>query len=51
MKKDHIKLTDKNRKALSEILEKGSLQSRTCKSIIGLLELDKGKTYQEANPT
>ena len=47
MKKEHVKLSTKNRKHLKEMLKKGSLKSRTYKRIISLLELDKGKTYRE----
>ena len=47
MKKEHVNLSAENRKQLKEMLEKGSLKSRTYKRITALLELDKGKTYIE----
>ena len=50
MLKAHVKLTDKDKRTLSEMLEKGSLKSRTYKRILALLELDKGKTYEEVVP-
>jgi transposase len=45
MKKQHIKLSDQDRDQLLEMLQKGSLKSRTYKRIMALLELDKGQTY------
>ena len=46
MTKNHVKLTDSDRKTLSEMLKKGSLKSRTYKRITALLELDKGQSYE-----
>ncbi|MCH2042573.1 MAG: helix-turn-helix domain-containing protein, partial [Saprospiraceae bacterium] len=51
MKKEHIKLSEKDRKQLKELLGKGSLKSRTYKRIVSLLELDKGKTYEAVKET
>ena len=51
MKKEHVRLSKKKRKQLKEMLEKGSLKSRTYKRIISLLELDKGKTYGAVKET
>lgn len=47
MKKQHLKLQDSERKYLRSLLSKGSLKVRVQKRALGLLELDKGKTYQE----
>lgn len=47
MKKEHVKLSAEHHKQLTELLKKGSLKSKTYKRIISLLELDKGKTYNE----
>ncbi len=45
MHKEHVKLTSREREQLEELLQKGSLKSRTYKRIIALLELDKGQPY------
>lgn len=44
MKKEHVKLSDKDRNQLIELLAKGSLKAKTYKRITALLELDKGST-------
>lgn len=49
MLKNHVSLTVKDKASLLEMLERGSLKSRTYKRIIALLELDKGKTYEEVS--
>lgn len=46
MVKNHVELSEQDFEQLTEMLEKGSLKSRTFKRIIALLELHKGKTYQ-----
>ncbi len=46
MIKSHIDLSEQELKQLLEMLEKGSLKSRIFKRITGLLELNKGKTYE-----
>ena len=51
MKKQHVKLSTENSNLLTEMLAKGSLKSRTCKRIISLLELNKGKTYGAVKET
>lgn len=45
MTKEHVRLTDEDRKALKELLQKSSLKLRTYKRVHALLELDKGQTY------
>ena len=49
MKKPHLKLTDIERGQLEDLLKKGSLNVRIHKRILGLLELDKGKSYQSVS--
>lgn len=44
MKKEHVKLTEADREALTALLAKGSLKARLFKRATGLLELDRGKT-------
>ena len=46
MKKQHIKLTDSERKALQELLSKGDLKVRVQKRAMGLQMMDKGMTFQ-----
>ena len=46
MKKQHIQLQDQERKYLNGLLRRGSLAVRVQKRILGLLELDRGKTYK-----
>ena len=45
MKKQHVQLTEADLKYLQELLQKGSLKSRTYKRVVALLELHKGATY------
>jgi len=51
MKKEHVKLTDADRAALTTLLAKGSLKVKAFKRATGLLELDRGKTLQEVAAT
>lgn len=46
MKKFHVQLCQKDEEQLLEMLQKGSLKSRTFKRITALLELNKGQTFQ-----
>ena len=46
MKKQHIKLSSTDREHLELLLSKGSMKVRKQNRIIGLLELDRGKTYE-----
>ena len=48
MKKQHVKLTDEDRKILSEKLSKETLTAKIRKRILGLQALDKGLSYQAA---
>ena len=49
MKQQKVNLTKEDKKYLQELLSKGSLKARIYKRALGLLELDKGKTYQEVS--
>jgi len=49
MKKAHVKLTKEEVKYLQELLQKGSLKSRTYKRITALLELNKGGSYKSVS--
>ena len=47
MKKEHLKLTKRNREALKSHIKKGQLNAREFKRATALLELDRGKTFNE----
>ena len=51
MKKQHVELTAADLKYLQELLQKGSLKSRTYKRVVALLELHKGATYTSVAET
>jgi transposase len=51
MKKQHVKLTKKDRDSLESLLAKGKLPAKTFKRATGLLELDRGKTLQAVAET
>ena len=46
MKKQHIKLSETDREYLEKLVSTGELAIRVYRRAIGLLELDRGKTYQ-----
>lgn len=46
MKKQHLKLTDKDLQTLDQLLSKGSLNVRVQKRTLGLKKLHSGMTYQ-----
>jgi transposase len=46
MKKQHVKLTEEERKELQELLSKGDLKVRVQKRAMGLQMMDKGLTFQ-----
>lgn len=48
MKKQHVKLSDKDRQVLAEKLSKETLTAKVRKRILGLQALDKGLSYQAA---
>ena len=45
MKKQHVQLSEADREYLEELVSKGNLAAKVYKRAIGLLELDRGKTY------
>src|SRR5262245_36418328 len=51
MKKQHVKLTKKDRDYLESLLTKGKLPAKIFKRATGLLELDRGKTLQAVAET
>ena len=46
MKKEHVKLSTQEEEQLKSMLTKGSMQVKTSKRVIALLELNKGQTYE-----
>jgi putative transposase len=51
MKRQHVKLSDADRKYLKSLIAKGKLPAKKFKRATGLLELDRGKTYLEVAAT
>jgi transposase len=51
MQKEHLKLTDAEREALTALLAKGSLKAKVFKRATALLELDRGKSLQAVAAT
>jgi len=51
MKKQHIKLSKTDREYLEKLVRTGELAVRVYRRAIGLMELDRGKTYQEVANT
>ena len=47
MKKQHLKLTESDKKYLTELLNKGQAKARVIRRAIGLLQLDQGATFQK----
>ena len=45
MKKQHIKLSESDKKYLEKLIKKGELPAKVYRRAISLLELDKGKTF------
>jgi putative transposase len=45
MKKQHVQLSETDRQFLKKIVREGQQKARVYKRAIGLLELDRGKTY------
>jgi hypothetical protein len=45
MKKQHVELTQTDRAYLKGLINKGDLKAKTYRRALGLLELDRGKTY------
>lgn len=51
MKKQHVQLTETERQYLNNLISKGQQKARVYKRAMGLLELDRGKTYLEVAET
>jgi putative transposase len=51
MKKQHVKLTPVDREYLETLLSKGTLPIKIYRRALGLLELDRGKTYMAVSKT
>ena len=49
MTKQHVKLSESDKQKLESLRSKGSLKARKSQRVIALLELDRGKTYQEVS--
>lgn len=45
MKKQHVQLSEVDRKYLEDLVSKGDLAVKVYRRALGLLELDRGKTY------
>ena len=45
MKKQHVQLSEKDRKYLEGLISKGELKAKVYRRAYGLLELDRGETY------
>ena len=51
MKKQHVQLTPTDREYLEALISKGDLKAKTYRRALGLLELDRGKTYTVVSKT
>lgn len=51
MKKQHVQLTEEDRKYLENLIKEGELATRVYRRALGLLELDRGKTYTAVTQT
>ena len=51
MKKEHVKLTETDRKFLETLIRKGELKARAYRRALGILELDRGKSLTEVGKT
>ena len=47
MKQAHIILSDQDKSVLTQLISKGTSQTRIIKRAVGLLQLDKGATYKQ----
>jgi transposase len=45
MKKQHVQLTQTDRDYLETLISKGKMKAKTYRRALGLLDLDRGKTY------
>lgn len=51
MKKEHVRLSEADRAHLEALVAKGNLRVRTYKRALGLLELNRGKSFQAVAQT
>jgi transposase len=51
MKKEHVKLVEADRAFLEALIRKGELKARAYRRALGLLELDRGKSFTEVAKT
>ncbi len=51
MKKQHIQLSQADREYLETLISKGELTAKTYRRALGLLELDRGRTYTVVSKT
>ena len=51
MKKEHVQLTQSDRNELEILIRKGKLKARKYRRALGLMELDRGKTYTQVSET
>jgi transposase len=51
MKKQHVQLTQTDRVYLEALISKGDLKAKVYRRALGLLELDRGKTYTVVSRT
>lgn len=51
MKKQHVQLSEADREYLETLTSQGELTARKYRRALGLLELDRGKTYTEVSKT
>ena len=49
MKKEHVKLKNEDKELIFQKLQKGEEKARVYKRMMGLLELDKGLSYEKAS--
>lgn len=49
MKKRHVQLTETDRSYLETLISKGEAKAKVYRRALGLLELDRGKTYTEVS--
>lgn len=51
MKKQHVQLTPQDREYLETLISKGDSSAKTYRRALGLLELDRGKTFTAVSKT
>lgn len=51
MKKQHIQLSESERTQLEQLLKQGSLPARKFKRVLGILELNRGRTFTAVSQT